>query len=74
MDDCFCRQQSSLRSALESSSGVPASKPEGQAVLHQEAKAGPLHAGPAARMAAGAAAIRSQAPVGLEAEETGDDK
>lgn len=34
----------------------------------------PLHTGPAARLAAGVAAVKNQAPVGLETEDGGDDK
>lgn len=76
-----CRQQSSLLSAMEASSVQPARKASarhGASVGgHAEAagKGGmPLHTGPAARMAAGVAAIKNQAPVGLETEDGGDDK
>ncbi|KAK9848162.1 hypothetical protein WJX84_008213, partial [Apatococcus fuscideae] len=76
------RQPSLLQSALDSSSAQPVRKPSARAVAassgHNEAavKAGmPLHAGPAARMAAGVAAIKNQAPVGLERdEEAGEDR
>ena len=60
---------------------MPVSKPQargstaGQWQHEAAVKTGlPLHAGPAARMAAEVAAIKSQAPVGLEVAEPGEDK
>ena len=76
-----CRQQSLLLSAMEASPVQPTCKASARhaasAAGHTEAavKGGmPLHTGPAARMAAGVAAIKNQAPVGLETEDSSDDK
>ena len=75
-----CRQQTTLLAALEATTVQPAGRPRSRMALAgfgqpEAAKPGvPLHTGPAARMAAEAAAAKSQAPVGLETEDSVDDK